>query len=77
MQSYVYQASIPYTNMDAMLLSVRNHVKQLRNTYPHLNDYQLADIGMKRLRSEVAITLYFTPGQVKKPILRQLNSSNS
>ncbi|NLM39229.1 MAG: hypothetical protein GX205_04180 [Firmicutes bacterium] len=60
MQSYVYRESIPYQNSADLLNTIRDVVSRLRNENPELRHYQLADVGLRRGKTKVNVTLFFT-----------------
>jgi len=66
MESFQYQLNIPYTDINSIVALVRHKITQLRQTDPKLAAYQLADIGMKKTRRGVNITLYFAPKMLHK-----------
>ncbi len=61
MQSYVYQASMEYRSSVEMLESIRETVQRLKAEHPELQHYKLADVGLKRGRDTVNVTLFFKP----------------
>jgi hypothetical protein len=61
MQAYVYQASLEYQSSVEMLESIRETVQRLRAENPELRRYELADMGLKRAKDVVNVTLFFRP----------------
>jgi len=61
MQAYVYQAAVKYQSSVEILAAIRDTVRRLREENPELQHYQLADVGLKRGRHVVNVTLFFKP----------------
>jgi len=59
MQSYVYQAALPSQSSVEVLNSIRATVQRLKAENPELRHYHLADVGLKRGKSVVNVTLFF------------------
>ncbi|MGI6147778.1 MAG: hypothetical protein GX195_11750 [Firmicutes bacterium] len=61
MQGYVYRAAVEYQSSSEMLETIRAAVQRLKAENPQLRSCQLADVGLKRGKHAVSVTLFFRP----------------
>lgn len=59
MSAYVFETAVDYYSSTEFLKAIRKLVRELRRQHPELKSCSLADLALRKERTEVCVTLYF------------------
>ncbi len=75
MQLHTFETTIPYSDVDRVLATVKRKIKELRNQDPKIKLCKLVDVGMKNHNNGINVILYFADKPVKKGSQLSIGSS--